>query len=254
MGRSPSARRGDFGPLAFALQTTARTESSVCLRPDHLPRFRRRLTRPPLRLATPTAGRNAGGLLTSASRGTGLRTQPAPALTLHRRPERPDSRRHRSLLHQQVATGWRPLVEQGCDQYEAGSESGDRFILKSRGGAFSVQGTSESRPARKRNEAFAWHIVEGRLIDRVPRRLRPPSLVTYGERVDQRPDMALGKLDDRSVEPAEPVSRFSEAVFALPPADDPPSAPKPRRNLPGASKSPNEPDLVRRTALPSCHL
>ena len=119
-----------FGPLAFALQTTARTESSVCLRPDHLPRFQRRLTRPPLGLATPTAGRNAGGLLHERLPRHRVANPTGSSSRLRRRPERPDSRRHRTLLHQLVATGWRPLVEQGCHQYEAGSESGDNFYFR----------------------------------------------------------------------------------------------------------------------------
>ncbi len=67
------------------------------------------------------------GYFTSASRGTGLRTQPAPALTFAG--VLSDSRRHRTLLHQLVATGWRPLVEQGCEDYRLQVPDEDNFLL-----------------------------------------------------------------------------------------------------------------------------
>jgi len=68
-----------------------------------------KLAHRPLRLVTPTAGRNAGGLLTGTSRGTGLRIPPA-RVSPHRRPEYPGSRRRHTPLRLKDASRRRPSL------------------------------------------------------------------------------------------------------------------------------------------------
>ena len=129
MGRSSSTRRGGFGLPHPALQTTrGRTLAghSVLTAP---PSCEFGAGASPLRPAEVAAGRSAGGRVLRVPPGIWTcEIQPAPGLTPSPEPDCSGYRGHRSLLHQLVATGWRPLVEQGCHQYEAGSESGDRFF------------------------------------------------------------------------------------------------------------------------------